>query len=118
MSNEQQYDQRFYWGLNNPKALEDQEQSDEGGNPLSTSRGLKSVWISQIKETANSMLSPTDWAVIRQIERQIAIPSHISINRSAIIAECNRLETAISGCSTVEELITVVTTQNWPNERL
>ena len=118
MSNEQQYDQRFYWEVVTPKALEDKEETLENGNTVVSTKGLKSVWVSQIKETANSMLSQTDWAVIRQMERQIAIPSNIATNRSAIIAECNRLEAAIFGCSTVEELITVVTTQNWPNDRI
>jgi hypothetical protein len=28
------YDQRFYWGVDNPKLLDDREESDEEGNPL------------------------------------------------------------------------------------
>ena len=28
------YDQRFYWGVDNPKLLDDREESDEQGNPL------------------------------------------------------------------------------------
>ena len=28
------YDQRFYWGVGNPKLLDDREESDKDGNPL------------------------------------------------------------------------------------
>ena len=28
------YDQRFYWGQNNPKLLNDREEVDQDGNPL------------------------------------------------------------------------------------
>jgi len=33
--------------------------------------------------------------------------------RAAIVAEADRLEAAITACTTVEELIAVVSAQNW-----
>ncbi len=30
----EQYDQRFYWGIDNPKLLNDREEVDEQGNPM------------------------------------------------------------------------------------
>ena len=107
------YDQRFYWGPNNPKLLEDEEQTDEQGN-VSVAKGLKSQWIAQVKATAGSLLAQTDWYVIRSAERQVAIPESVVGYRAAVVTEANRLETAISACADVPALIAVVSAQSWP----
>lgn len=103
-------DDRFYWDGNptNPKALEDK--LEENG---STTKGLKSQFIAQIKQTAGSLLAQTDWYVIRKAERNIDIPSKIVTERSKIVAEADRLEADITGCEYLEEFITVVTNQKW-----
>jgi hypothetical protein len=128
------YDQRFYWSVGNPKLLNDREEVDQDGNPMyvkvlgvvdgepamvdSTDRlvtkGLKSQWTVQIKTTAGSMLAQTDWMVVRKAERNIDVPTAVAAKRAAIVAECDRLEAAIAGCADVEALITVVGSQNWP----
>ena len=107
------YDQRFYWGPGNPKQLDDIEVTPEGGEPY-TQSGLKSQWVGQVKDTAGKLLAASDWMVVRQVERQVAIPADVAAKRLAIVAECDRLETAISGCATVEELINVINNQTWP----
>jgi hypothetical protein len=132
--NDPWYDQRFYWGVDNPKLLNDREESDEQGNPLyvkvlgevngepamvdSTERlvtkGLKSQWTAQVKTTAGSMLAQTDWMVVRKAERNVDIPATVVAKRAAIVAECDRLEAAIAACTTVEALIAVVGNQGWP----
>lgn len=114
--NSPNYDQRFYWGPNNPKRLNDEELTDEQGNK-SIATGLKTQWIEQVKDTANKMLSRTDWVVIRNAERGVEIPTKVADKRAGIVAECSRLETDIEACTTVEELIAVVMAQNWPQER-
>jgi len=76
--------------------------------------GLKSQWISQIKQNANNLLSATDWMLVRKIERTVAIPAATVTYRAAVITEANRLETAINAATTVESFRTIVTTQNWP----
>ena len=127
-------DYRFYWSVGVAKALEDKEEVDEQGNPLfvkvldnsdpanpvmvdSTERlvtkGLKSTWIAQVKDTAGKMLASTDWMVIRKAERDVPIDADIAAKRAAILAEANRLEAAISACADVDALITVVSNQNW-----
>ena len=111
------YDQRFYWGPNNPKQLEDIEVTPEEGEPY-TQRGLKSNWIAQVKVAANSQLAGTDWMVIRKIERNIDIPADVATKRQAIITECARLEAAIQVSPDVESFIQVVMSQNWPTERI
>ena len=69
----------------------------------------------QVKETANSLLSQTDWMVIRKAERDVAIPSATATYRAAVITECARLETAIANASDVDALATVMAGQDWPN---
>jgi hypothetical protein len=128
------YDDRFFWGVDNPKLLNDREESDEQGNPLYVkvlgevdgqpamvdsserlvTKGLKSQWIAQIKDTAGKLLAQTDWMVIRKAERDVAIPADTVTYRAAVVAEANRLETAINACSDVPALIAVVTAQGWP----
>lgn len=91
------YDDRFYWGVDNPKDLD----------------GLKTLWTAQVKDTANKLLSQTDWMIIRKVERNVDVPASTTAYRQAVIAECTRLVTAIQGCADVPALIDVVTTQNW-----
>ena len=128
-------DDRFYWSgdINNPKAMEDREEVDEDGNPMYVkvlgevdgepamvdsderlvTKGLKSQWVAQVKHTAGTMLAGSDWMVIRKAERDVPIDADVVTKRAAILAEANRLENAIAACTTVEELIAVVSAQNW-----
>ena len=126
------YDQRFYWGVDNPKLLDDREESDEEGNPLwvqeynpltemmqdtnvrLVTKGLKSQWIAQTKATAGSLLAQSDWMVIRKAERAVDVPAETQTYRAAIITEADRLEAAIAACANVEALIAVVNSQAWP----
>ena len=111
---EEWYDQRFYWGVNNPKQLEDitVTPEEEGGEPY-VQKGMKSNWIAQIKDTAGKLLAQTDWMVIRKMERNIDIPADVVAKRAAIVAECNRLETDILNSPDVESFIDVVMNQKW-----
>ena len=109
------YDDRFWWGVDNPKQLEDVTVTPEGGEPY-VQKGLKSNWTVQVKDTANKLLAQTDWMVIRKAERNVDIPAANTTYRQAVITECGRLVTAIAGCADVPALIAVVTTQGWPQE--
>jgi hypothetical protein len=91
------YDDRFYWGVDNPKDLD----------------GLKTQWTDQVKDTTNKLLAATDWMVIRKVERNIDIPAETVTFRAAVLAECDRLVTAIAAAADVEALITVVSNQSW-----
>jgi len=129
------YNDQFYWGVDNPKLLNDREESDKDGNPLyvqvydSTvgehggmvntterlvTKGLKSQWTATVKDTANKLLAQSDWMIIRKVERSIDIPASTVTYRAAVIAECTRLVTAIAGATDVPALIEVVNTQAWP----
>ena len=64
--------------------------------------GLKSKWIIKTKETANTLLAPTDWQVIAKAERNRAIDSNVSTYRAAVITKCDEIETAIKACSDLD----------------
>jgi hypothetical protein len=124
-------DTRFYWDTDLPKALEDKLETKEDGSPLYkqvydkatesmvdtteqvVTKGLKSNFISQIKQTAGSLLQTTDWYVIRKAERNVEVPLEIALKRTQIVIEANRLETDIKASTTVEALIEVLNAQNW-----
>jgi hypothetical protein len=76
-------------------------------------KGLKSQWTAQVKDTAGKLLAQTDWMVVRKAERNIDVPAAVAAKRAAIVAECDRLEAAIAGCTDVEALIAVIGNQNW-----
>ena len=74
---------------------------------------LKSQWIAQVKDTAGKLLAQTDWMIIRKMERNVDVSADVVAKRLAILAEVDRLETAINACADVESLIAVVGSQNW-----
>ena len=126
-------DDRYYWNgeIDNPKAMEDVEEVDENGNPLYVqvwnpetevmedtderlvTKGLKSTKIAEVKHTANTLLAPTDWYVIRLMESEVVMPSKVVDFRAEVKAECDRLETAIAACTDVEGLIDVMQGASW-----
>jgi len=126
----------YYWNgdINNPKMLDDRLEVDENGDPLwekvldntdplnpvmvdsnvqMKTLGLKSNMVSQVKHTAGTILAQTDWYVTRKSEKGTAIPTDVETKRDAVRTECDRLEVAINAVTTVEELITVMQSQNW-----
>ena len=110
------YDDRFYWSANNPKSLEDIPQVDADNNPVLNKEGvqiiqtgLKNQWIARTKEQANSLLKDTDWYAVRQVETSQAIPQNILDYRASVRAASNSIESAINGCTTLEEFIALFT---------
>lgn len=126
-------DDRYYWdgNVDNPKALDDVNEVDEEGNPVYVqvwnpdteqmedtdeqvvTRGLKWVSTQEVKRTAGTILAQTDWYVTRLNEKSTAIPADITAERDAVRAECDRLETAIAGVTTVSDLMDVMQSQDW-----
>lgn len=121
------HDQRYYWGYDQegkliPKQLEDETVTPEEGEPYTT-QGLKSQHIAQNKQTANTLLAPTDWYVIRKLERDIDIPENIVAYRTAVIQVATEREALIEAVTSVEELKGLYETlnsnspamPNWPS---
>jgi hypothetical protein len=119
------FDPRFYWSKDLPKALEDKEEVDEDGNPLYVkvldktdpenpvmvdsdkrlvTKGLKSQFIAQVKQTAGSILAQTDWMVTRKADIGTDIPASVVAYRASIRAKADELEASISAVTSVEQL--------------
>tara|TARA_R110000868_G_scaffold403950_1_gene681702 strand:+ start:364 stop:795 length:432 start_codon:yes stop_codon:yes gene_type:complete len=94
------YDDRFYWGVDNPKDLAD----------------LKTNWTAQVKDTTNKLLLQTDWMYIRKLDRNVDVPAATVTYRAAVITECTRLIASIDAATDVPGLITAITTQTWPTQ--
>ena len=92
----ERYDDRYYWGIGNPKDLDQ----------------CKSNLIAQVKQTAASLLAPTDWKVVRFTETGTAVDTATSEYRTAVRTTSNANETAINACTTVDELAALQLT--WP----
>ena len=105
-------DSKFYW-VNGPhidgtwtskeRSLEDVKEVDDDGKAILDADGnqvitpgLKSQWITKIKETANSLLAPTDWQVVAKAERDRAIDSDVATYRAAVITKCTAIRKAIT----------------------
>lgn len=86
-------DQRFWWDTGIPK---DHAQ-------------LVEQWIGQVKQTAGSLLSSTDWYVTRNAETGINIPQEVLDRRAEIRGYSNTKELAILSTTSTEELAALVT---------
>ena len=86
------YDRRFYWGVGKPKTIAD----------------LKTKWIDIQKSTAGTLLSKTDWMIIRKEEADTAVPSATQTYRTAVRTQCKAREDQITACATTEELAALI----------
>ena len=77
-----------------PKNLDDVTETVDGVEI--TTLGLKSEWITKVKEKANTLLAPTDWQVIAKVERDRAIDSSVATYRAAVITKCAAIEKSIT----------------------
>jgi hypothetical protein len=116
------FDNRFYWSKDLPKALEDKLETKEDGSPLMVqtynpvteqmedtdkqvvTKGLKSQFIAQVKQTAGSILAQTDWMVTRKADIGTDIPASVVAYRASIRAKADELEASISAVTSVEQL--------------
>ena len=101
------FDSRFYWAAGIERALDDVNETNEDGTPMLdidgnqvVTKGLKSNAIAQVKETAASLLAPTDWMVVRSAENGTDIDADTLAYRAAVRKASNDIEAAISGATT------------------
>ena len=88
-NNTQSWDQRFYWGVDNPKDLD----------------GLKTQWKQTQNETAASLLAPSDWRVVKAAEvTAYSVESEWLTYRAAVRTACNTRQTEIDNCTDVAAL--------------
>lgn len=86
--NTQSWDQRFYWGVGNPKDLD----------------GLKTQWKQTQNEIAAELLSTSDWRVIKARETGGQVPIDWFNYRRDLRATCNTRQAEIDNCADVEAL--------------
>jgi hypothetical protein len=97
------YDQRFYWGY------------DADGNLIPKDHTqLVEQWSEQTRATANSLLSPTDWMVVRQADNGTEIPVEIKAYRQLVREKCGDKVTAIGATMTTAELAAYITGPDYP----
>ena len=103
------YDERFYWARDVERSLTDINEVDEDNNPILdqdgnqvVTKGLKTIWIERTKSTANSLLAKSDWYVVRNAEKSVAIPADITTYRDAVRTASGTIETAINACTTLD----------------
>ena len=83
------WDQRFYWGVDNPKDL----------------AKLKTQWSDTQTAIAASLLAPSDWRVIKAKETGTNIPTTWKTYRAAVRSACNTRQTEINAAADVPALI-------------
>ena len=75
---------------------------DENGDPTGETEkrykiaDIKASKIAEIKGKAGELLKPTDWQVIRQVERNVDIDAEVATERASILAEADRLEAEVN----------------------
>jgi len=112
-ASEAPYDNRFYSGRQTdgtliPRSLTDVNEVDKDGNAIINTitgkqfvtKGLKTIYIEQTKQTANDKLSETDWYVTRKAEDSTTtIPSEVTTYRAAVRTKSGTIETAINNAA-------------------
>ena len=93
------YDQRFYWGPELPK---DHTQ-------------LVEQWVSQTRTTANTLLAPTDWQVIREADNGKLMSAETKADRQFIREAAGSKITAINATTTTAELAAYITSNDYSN---
>ena len=91
------YDQRFYWGPDLPK---DHTQ-------------LVEQWVSQTRTTANTLLVPTDWMVIRESDNGVLVPDEVKARRQEIRDFSGTKVAAIEATTTTDELAAYITSSDY-----
>lgn len=90
-------DYRFYISEGNPHDLDE----------------LKTKWTATVKGIAGSMLSETDWYVVRQAENSAAVPAEVLARRGEIRTFSNQKEAAIASCEDVDALAAYINSSEY-----
>ena len=103
----------YNWGYNDDgtvtstaKALDDINEVDENGDPLLdddgvqvVTKGVKSNLIGEVRTQQGSLLSQTDWALVRKVDTSVSVPANIQTWRDAIRTKATAMEDAITAAA-------------------
>jgi hypothetical protein len=97
------YDQRFYWGY------------DADGNLIPKDHGqLVEQWVAQTRTTAGTLLTPTDWIIIREIDNGTAADPVLKTWREDIRVAVGVKVSAINNTVDTDALATYITSTEYP----
>ena len=82
--------------------------------PHHTLAEQKANAIDNAKRTANNLLTPTDWMVIRKAETSEEVPADWETFRTLVRSYCNVLEDKINHCGSEKKLNAVLAEVEWP----
>lgn len=103
----------YNWGYNDDgtvtstaKALDDINEVDENGDPRLdddgvqvVTPGVKSNLIGEVRTQQGSLLSQTDWALVRKVDTAVSVPVNIQTWRDAIRTKATAMEDAITAAA-------------------
>ena len=92
------YDQRFYWGYTASGTLIPKDHD-----------GLVTTWTDATRQTTNTLLAPSDWTVVREIDNGTPVPSGLKTWRQEIRYACEDKVTTIGLTSDTPELANYIT---------
>jgi hypothetical protein len=97
------YDQRFYWGYT------------ASGTLIPKDHGvLVSGWVDQTRQTANTILFPTDWMVVREVDNGVPMSSGVKAWRQETREACEVKVYIIRDTDTTDELASYITGPLYP----
>ena len=79
-------------------------------------RGLKYNLIQTVKAQAASILTQTDWYIVRKADADTNVPSAITTFRAAVRTKCAAMETSITNASNTPAIETLYTYVNTADE--
>ena len=105
-------DSRLYkWAMDSDgKITSTAKPLDDSGSGESLVLGVKSTLKNAVKNQQQSLLSQTDWAIIRKSDKETAIPSNIQTWRDAIRAKATEMENAIDSASDTDAVAALFVT--------
>jgi hypothetical protein len=92
------YDQRFYWGPDVPKDHAE----------------LVKQWSIATRNTAGTLLLPTDWMVVREMDNGTPVPDSYRNWRQSIRGASEAKTAAIEATTTTDELAAYITGADYP----
>ena len=99
-------DDRFYWVSENPDGSWTAIPKDLDG--------LKVTWAAQFRQTAWTLLAPSDWLIIRKQEVDTPVPADWSSYREAVRTTTELAITSMEATTDIEAFIASVTSVQWP----
>ena len=97
------YDQRFYWGYDHEGHLIPKDHAQ-----------LVEQWTNQTRATANTLLAPTDWIIIREADNGKAADPLLKTWREDIRLATGTKVTAIAATVDTPELAAYITGTEYP----